>query len=74
LEEKKRLLHSLILENTQTADMCDAKLPAELYKGACNMQVLQSKQENRVKVNTHYSYVNFDVHLSYFQTDFLFLF
>ena len=74
LEEKKNLLSYLILENTQTADMCDAKLPAEIHEGACNMQVLQSKKEDKVKVNTHYPYVNFVVHLSYCQTDFLFLF
>jgi len=68
------LLHSLILENTQTADMCNANLPAEIYNGACNMQVLQSEQENKVKVNTHYIYVKFVVHFSYFRTDFIFLF
>lgn len=74
LEEKERLLHNLILQNSQTADMCDAKLPAEIYKGVCNMQVLQGKQENKVKVNTHYPYVSFVVHISYCWTDFLFLF
>jgi chromosome segregation ATPase len=51
LEEKSRLLHSLILENKQTADMCDAELPAKICKGACNMQGLQSEQEYKMKAN-----------------------
>jgi hypothetical protein len=59
LEEKERLLHNLILENSQTADMCDAKLHAEIYKGVSNMQVLQSKQENKVKVHHHHHLFSF---------------
>jgi hypothetical protein len=65
LEEKKRQLCYLILENKQTAHMCVAKLPAETHTGACNIQVPLSKQEDKVKVSIYYPYDNFAVHSSY---------
>jgi hypothetical protein len=65
LEEKEWQLHCVVLENKQAARMYDAKLPADTHKGACGVQVLLNKQEDKVTLGTYYSYANFVVHLCY---------
>jgi hypothetical protein len=65
LQEKKRQLRCLILENKLAVHVYHAKLSAETHKGAYSMQVLLNKQEDKVKVGNYYPYTNFLVHLSY---------